>query len=141
KNSPASGIVLQASDPVYSAKLAIDLTSTVLSPPPGTRAGAPEPTAVKTSDRDMKTRPSKLLLDEQTASVVHGDHWLHRATYWLYQGAGIGFGVTLPPGAKPVRITLDGKRIPTLETIQGKYWLSAAGTCRIRMMTLYWTYS
>src|SRR5207245_838484 len=51
-------------------------------------------------DNEGKTELSKLLLDEQGVAVLDGQSWLHKATYWLYQGAGADLGVSLPQGSK-----------------------------------------
>jgi hypothetical protein len=136
--SPAD-IILEAGDADYAATLAIDLTKAVAKPP--TIANFKPHTQELENRVEVRTRHNRLLFDEQAASVLGGSHWLHRATYWLHQGTGAGLGVMLPPGSSAVRIVLDGKEIPTLETVEGKYWVPATGLCRIRTLILYWRYS
>src|SRR5262249_57650340 len=81
---------------------------------------------------------NRLLLDEQAACVLDGAHWLHRATYWLYLGTGLG--VKLPPAAKAVRMTIDGREIPISGTSEADFWFPATTGHRMPKVLLYWRY-
>jgi hypothetical protein len=85
-------------------------------------------------------RPVQVLLDEQSAAVLDGRRWIHQVVFWLYHEAGSELLVHLPPGARFLRMTLDGSEVAPLQMEPEQFWLPLTGA-GLRNLRLSWDFA
>jgi hypothetical protein len=88
----------------------------------------------------VEPSPARVLLEEQAAAVLDGRHWLHQATYWLYQESGTHLGILLPNGATLRMASLDGSEITPLQAGSDRLWLPLSGGSGLRALCLRWVF-
>src|SRR5262249_41573961 len=81
-----------------------------------------------------------VLLDEQAAAVVDNRHWLHQATYWLYQEGESALRLALPDGAVLVRAALDGKLVLLPYSDQTRHSLTLVDNDSPQVLRLWWRF-
>jgi hypothetical protein len=91
-------------------------------------------------DRQAENHRARVLLDEQSAEVGDGRHWLHQATYWLYHPTGVDVVVRLPAGAEAWRATLDGSPLP-VPAGRRPIWVPLPGTGQPSRLCLGWAFA
>lgn len=84
--------------------------------------------------------PVQVVLAEQAAAVVDGQHWAHQATYWLYHEAGTDLTLSLPDGARVLEVVLDHTALTPLQPEPNRLWLPLSGPVGAHRLRLKWTY-
>ncbi|MBV9125194.1 MAG: hypothetical protein JO112_17700, partial [Planctomycetes bacterium] len=87
------------------------------------------------------TMPVRIFLAEQAATLVDGRHWVHQATYWLYQETGTNLSVLLPAGASVLSLDIDGMDVTPLQPQAEHLWLPLPGPGGACTVHLRWMFS
>jgi hypothetical protein len=119
-----------------------------LQPLPAT-AGAAKSSAAQTKERTQpapasprvsQVRTIQLIQEEQFATILDGERWLHQATYWLYRDVGSELLLHLPAGGLLLRLTLDGQEIAVAAHEQQPLWLPLTGVGGLHTLHLAWLF-
>jgi hypothetical protein len=84
--------------------------------------------------------PVRILLEERTAAVADGRHWLHEASYLLYARRGAGLRFALPAGAVLVGADIDRRPAAPGRPAAEHVWLPLAEGTGPHRVRLRWRY-
>ena len=85
-------------------------------------------------------RPVRIVLAERTLGVADGRHWIHRATFHLFQEGGADLTFRLPRGARVRAAAVDGVEVRGLQPEPGRLWLPLPGPAGTRTVSLTWQF-